>query len=162
MESCQVAIVGSGFAGTILARILHRLGSKVVLVERHRHPRFAIGESSTPLAAICLERLARAYEMPLISSWLAAYGRVDGAHAGGAAGSEAGIHLLPVTVPVSSLLRLLPENEHRLLVAASPDDAVADSHWLRQDVDHHLVRRAVGEGVDYRDQTEIQNLRQNR
>jgi FADH2 O2-dependent halogenase len=53
-----------------------------------------------------------------------------------------------------------PGNEHRLLVAASPDDAVADSHWLRQDVDHHLVRLAIAEGVDYRDQTEIRGLRQ--
>ena len=53
----RVAVLGSGFAGTILARVLHRQGHRVVLVERGRHPRFAIGESSTPLGAIALERL---------------------------------------------------------------------------------------------------------
>jgi len=34
-------------------------------------------------------------------------------------------------------------------------DAVADSHWLRADIDHHLVRRAVAEGVDVRERTWI-------
>ena len=74
MEHCQVAVVGSGFAGTILARILHRLGLQVRLIERGQHPRFAIGESSTPLAAICLERLARSFELPDLEH-LAAYGK---------------------------------------------------------------------------------------
>ena len=46
-------------------------------------------------------------------------------------------------------------NAARLLVAASPTDRVADTHWLREDVDHHLVRQAVSAGVDYRDQTEV-------
>ena len=55
----DVAIVGSGFAGSLLARLLARRGLAVALVERGQHPRFALGESSTPLAALALERLAR-------------------------------------------------------------------------------------------------------
>ncbi|MCY7379856.1 MAG: tryptophan 7-halogenase, partial [Gemmatimonadaceae bacterium] len=43
----------------------------------------------------------------------------------------------------------------RLLVAASPDDALADTHWVRADVDHHFVREAVAAGVDYRDGVEL-------
>jgi FADH2 O2-dependent halogenase len=46
----DVAVVGSGFAGSLVALALTRRGRRVVLVERLRHPRFAIGESSTPLA----------------------------------------------------------------------------------------------------------------
>ena len=46
----DVAIVGSGFAGSLTALALRRQGRSVVLLERGRHPRFAIGESSTPLA----------------------------------------------------------------------------------------------------------------
>src|SRR4051812_50204736 len=57
----RIAIVGSGFAGSILARILAIQGHRVQLLDRQRHPRFALGESSTPLAAICLERLAARY-----------------------------------------------------------------------------------------------------
>ena len=47
---CDIAIVGSGFGGTLLAIIAQRLGRSAALLERGAHPRFAIGESSTPLA----------------------------------------------------------------------------------------------------------------
>ena len=46
----DVAIVGSGFGGSLAALALLKRGHRVALVERGRHPRFAIGESSTPLA----------------------------------------------------------------------------------------------------------------
>src|SRR4029078_1540870 len=60
----DVGVVGSGFAGSLLARVLARLGYDVVLLERGTHPRFAIGESSTPLANLSLERLGIRYGMP--------------------------------------------------------------------------------------------------
>ena len=46
-------------------------------------------------------------------------------------------------------------DSERLLVAASPNDALSDTHWLRADVDHHFVREAVAAGVDYRDRVEL-------
>src|SRR5436190_23650041 len=60
-RACEVAIVGSGFAGSLLARVLAVLGYDVVLLERGTHPRFAIGESSTPLANLSLVRLGKRY-----------------------------------------------------------------------------------------------------
>src|SRR6202158_2724262 len=76
MESCEVAIVGSGVAGSLLARVLGRLGFRVMLVARATHPRFAIGESSTPLANLSLERigvrygLADCYQLATHGRWL--------------------------------------------------------------------------------------------
>ena len=61
MQSCEIAVVGSGFAGSLLARVLAVLGYDVVLLERGTHPRFAIGESSTPLANLSLERIGIRY-----------------------------------------------------------------------------------------------------
>lgn len=72
--SCDVAVVGSGFAGSLAARVLRRLGREVILVERGRHPRFALGESSTPLAALSLEDLAGRYGLADLRA-LAAHGR---------------------------------------------------------------------------------------
>src|SRR5258708_32791324 len=63
-EHFDVAVIGSGFAGSLMARVLAVLGHDVVLLERGTHPRFAIGESSTPLANLSLERLARRYNLP--------------------------------------------------------------------------------------------------
>src|SRR5437867_11032621 len=60
----DIAVVGSGFGGSLMAMIAKRMGRSVVLLERGRHPRFVIGESSTPLANLLLEELARRYELP--------------------------------------------------------------------------------------------------
>jgi len=71
---CDVAIVGSGFAGSLLARILAKLGYDVMLLERSAHPRFAIGESSTPMANLTLERIGVRYGLEDCID-LATYGR---------------------------------------------------------------------------------------
>src|SRR5262249_4980826 len=68
----DVAVVGSGFSGSLTALCLRRVGRSVVLIERGRHPRFAIGESSTPLANLLIEELADRYRLPRIrpfSKW---------------------------------------------------------------------------------------------
>ena len=55
----DIAVIGSGFGGSLIAMIARQLGRSVILIERGRHPRFAIGESSTPLANLLLEEIAR-------------------------------------------------------------------------------------------------------
>ena len=59
----DLAVVGSAFGGSLTAMIAQRLGRRVVLIERGRHPRFAIGESSTPLTNLLLEELAVRYNL---------------------------------------------------------------------------------------------------
>ncbi|HZI42117.1 MAG TPA: tryptophan 7-halogenase [Gemmatimonadaceae bacterium] len=152
MESCEVAIVGSGFAGSLLARVLRVIGYDVVLLERGTHPRFAIGESSTPLANLSLARLGNRYalddchQMATHGRWLAHLPEVRRGlkrgftfyrHHPGTAFADRGL------------------GSERLLVAASPTDALSDTHWLRADVDHHFVRRAVDAGADYRDGVDL-------
>ena len=154
-QSYEIAIIGSGFAGSLLARILARLGYDVVLLERGRHPRFAIGESSTPLANLSLERLSAryalddCYALAAHGRWLATYPEIRRGlkrgftfyrHHPGAAFENSGF------------------GSERLLVAASPDDRIADSHWFRADVDHHFVHAAVDAGVDYIDQVDIRKV----
>jgi len=73
-ERYDVAIIGSGFSGSLMGRVLAVLGYDVVLLERGAHPRFAIGESTTPLANLSLERLARRYGLADCYR-LAAHGR---------------------------------------------------------------------------------------
>lgn len=152
----DVAVIGSGFAGSLLARTLARMGRRVLLLERSSHPRFALGESSTPLAAICLERLARRHGFDDLHH-LAAWGRWRRHLPELRRGLKRGFTFFRHRA--GERFENGPANEHRLLVAASPDDEVADSHWLREDVDRHLVEQAVAEGVDYRDHTEVEGLR---
>ena len=47
-------ILGSSFSGSLLGWILAARGMRVLVVDRGRQPRFAIGESSTPAADLIL------------------------------------------------------------------------------------------------------------
>ena len=64
----QFGVIGSGFSGSLLARLLAKRGHSVVLLDRTPHPRFAIGESSTPLADYLLEQIADQYSLPELRS----------------------------------------------------------------------------------------------
>lgn len=151
----RIGIIGSGFTGSLLARILARQGHHVVLYERGRHPRFAIGESTTPLANLILERLARRYDLPDLHA-LAAHGRWLRSLPEVRRGLKRGFTFYHH--PGRRPFRNDAGNRARLLVAASPDDAVADTHWLRADVDHFLFRQAETAGVDCRQATAIERI----
>ena len=78
----DLAIVGAGFGGSLMAMIAHQLGLSVVLLEQGTHPRMAIGESTTPLSNLLLERLSTTYDLPRIAplakwgSWQRAYPQI--------------------------------------------------------------------------------------
>ena len=152
MQSCEVAVVGSGFAGSLLARVLAVLGYDVVLLERGTHPRFAIGESSTPLANLSLERLGRrygltdCYNLATHGRWLAHFPELR-------RGLKRGFTFYRHH-PDQPLANRGFDSE-RLLIAASPHDSLSDTHWLRADVDHHFVRQAIAADVDYRDRVDL-------
>ena len=148
----RVAVVGSGFAGSLVARVLAVQGHDVVLLERGTHPRFAIGESSTPLANLVLERLASRYGLDDCYD-LAAHGRWVARFPELRRGLKRGFTFYRHHAG-RSFARDGSRTE-RLLVAASPSDHIADNHWLRADVDHHFVRAAVAAGVEYRDRTVV-------
>lgn len=151
----KIAIVGSGFAGSILARVLQLQGHPVLLLDRQRHPRFALGESSTPLAAICLERLAARYGLDDLHA-LAAWGRWRERLPHLRRGLKRGFTFYGHEPgrPFANG----PANERRLLVAASPTDAIADAHWLRADVDHHLALQAGAAGVEVLEEVDLNGV----
>lgn len=147
----DVAIVGSGFGGSLLALILARAGRSVALIEKGRHPRFAIGESSTPIANLLLEELSDRYGLTEIRP-LSKWGTWQKAHPEIGCGLKRGFTFYshPFGKPRDSFSR-----DEQLLVAASPADEIADTHWYRQDFDHFLLKQAQAAGVDYFDQTQL-------
>lgn len=139
----DVAIIGSGFSGSILARILASRGRRVVLIDAAEHPRFAIGESSTPIADLLLRRLGQQYgfadlvDMSCYGSWQRALpGLTCGLKRGFSYFDHRGSRL------ESSV------GDHSLVVAASPTNDRSDTHWYRCEVDAHLFQKAVEAGVD--------------
>jgi len=151
----DVAVIGSGFAGSLMAMIAKRLGRSVILLERGKHPRFAIGESSTPLANLLLEELSSQYDLkrllPLTrwGSWQRAYPNI-------ACGLKRGFTFFHHRFgePFSNN----PGRGDQLLVAASPRDEIADMHWYRPDFDHFLVDEARALGVEYVDEAGLSSV----
>jgi tetracycline 7-halogenase / FADH2 O2-dependent halogenase len=148
----DIAVFGSGFAGSLMAMIAKRQGYSVILLERGRHPRMAIGESSTPLANLLLEQLAERYNLPAIRP-LAKWGSWQRTYPHVACGLKRGFTFYyhePGT-------QVEPDRDHlrQLLVAASPHDEIADTHWYRADFDSFLVDQAQSIGVDYLDKVRI-------
>jgi FADH2 O2-dependent halogenase len=151
-DSYDIAVVGSGFAGSLLAMIARGLGHSVVLIERGKHPRVVIGESSTPLTNLLLEELTTRYDLPALKS-LAKWGSWQTAHPEIACGLKRGFTFYHhnLDMPKASF----PARDEQLLVAASPYDEIADTHWYRADLDHLFVREAQRVGVEYFDETNL-------
>lgn len=155
-ERFDVAVAGAGFAGSLLAMIAQRLGLRVILLERGRHPRVVIGESSTPLSNLLLEELAERYGLANVRP-LSKWGSWRRSHPELACGLKRGFsffHHAPGRVgPV--------ERENQLLVAASPFDAIADTHWYRANFDEFLANEAQRLGVAYLDEVELREIADN-
>lgn len=135
--------------------IATRLGLRVLLVERGRHPRFAIGESASPLAGAVIEDLADRYDLPRVRPF-ASYGEWRRHYPEVVCGLKRGFTYYKHAEGQAYVP--WPDRSNQLLVAASPCDEISDTHWLRADVDHVLVREAIALGVEYLDETTLDSL----
>lgn len=151
----DLAVVGSGFGGSLLSIIARQCGLSVALIERGTHPRFAIGESSTPLADFKLARIAKRYGLDWLKP-LAKYGPWKRQYPQIPCGLKRGFSFFQHTPKQAFCHRAT--NDTALLVAASPDDEHADTHWFRAAFDAHIVERAQSAGVDYLDQFETTSI----
>ena len=127
---------------------------RVALLERGRHPRFAIGESTTPLTNLLLEELADRYDLPQIRVVLEV-GHVAAGASGRRLRPQARVHV-PLPPTSTSASRTTRDHARQLLVAASPNDDVADTHWYRPDFDLALVARRRRAGAIYLDETRLE------
>src|SRR5215510_2683219 len=151
----DLAIIGSGFSGALLAMIARRAGRSVMLLDRGAHPRFAVGESTSPLMNLVIERIADRYDLPRLKplttwgEWQRNYPQLVG---GLKRGSTYFKH------EPGARYRSEPDRSNQLLVSACLNDEAADAHWLRSDVDYFLLREAIASGADFLDQTELHSI----
>jgi len=149
----DIGIVGSGFGGSLMALIATRLDKKVLLIEKGKHPRFAIGESSTPIANLVLEDLIRRWDLPRLRA-LTKWGSWQREHPQLPCGLKRGFSFFHHHPGEAWQEQRRHTNE--LLVAASPRNEIADTHWYRPSFDEFLVNEAIREGVEYLDQTQLE------
>ena len=151
----DVAILGSGFAGSLLGLLLRKRGLSVLVIDRQKHPRFAIGESSTPAADFILESLCDEYDLPELKP-LCRYGSWCRSQPSISRGLKRGFsyfhHRLGEPFAPG------PNHERELLVAASANDEVGDTHWYRADVDAFIAQLFVKAGGQLWEETSVESI----
>jgi FADH2 O2-dependent halogenase len=158
-ERAEIAILGAGFAGSLMALILRQIGRQTVLLERGAHPRFAIGESSTPQADLILEGLCATYNLPRLFP-LTRFGRWQRTYPQLPCGLKRGFTFMQHRP--GEVFRPTPDHANELLVAASSADEISDTHWFRAGFDHFLVQEVQAAGIPYFDRTDITGVDQDR
>ncbi len=146
-------IVGAGFGGCLMGQILQRLGYQVLIVDAGSHPRFAIGESSTPLADAKLAELCERFRLPEITP-LSQYGSAKRQLPQLTIGLKRGFSYFRQRKGKS--FAAVDGRVEQLVVAASGADATSDTHWLRSDIDHFFAQRATAEGISLWERTTIE------
>lgn len=138
-DSYDVAIIGGGIGGSILAAILARHGISTVILEGSPHPRFAIGESTIPETTLLMRCLAARYDVPELEH-LSSYALTSRNVA-----TTCGVKRNFSFVYHRPGARVNPEEMVQLLTFGSP--LGPDIHFFRQDVDAFLYQTAVRYGA---------------
>ncbi|HET6879970.1 MAG TPA: FAD-dependent oxidoreductase [Pirellulales bacterium] len=151
----DVLVIGAGFGGSLTALLLNQIGLKCAVLERGSHPRFALGESATPLADLVLGDLALRYGLPRLAP-LAEYGTWQKAYPELVCGLKRGFSYFHHRRHEPWQPSTGRANE--LLIAASKTAADADTHWLRSQFDHFLAREAQQAGVEIVEHSRVEEL----
>lgn len=151
----DVAIFGSGFGGSITALMLDSLGLTPVVLDKASHPRFTIGESSTPTGNMILRDLADRYDLSTLRP-MSAHGPWQDAYPDITSGRKRGFSYFHHPRDESFAPALDHSNE--LLVAASSDPYHSDTQWLRADVDAFLSEKVREAGIPLLENTTVTDI----
>lgn len=154
----DIIVAGAGFAGALTALCLNECGFNVCLIEKGKHPRFAIGESSTPIADMILRSLSSKYNLPWLYDF-SRYGSWQKTHPEIVCGIKRGFSYYKHHPGK----KFSTDNHHsnELLIAASVNDELSDTNWLRSDFDAFLITKVKEANIVYFDETEITSALRN-
>src|SRR5712692_5465849 len=143
----DVAILGNGLSGSMLATILGKQGVSVVLIDAEQHPRFAVGESTIPHTSLVVSLLAEKYGLPELEHL------VDAESLAKHVCTTCGIkrHFGYVYHRPGQVY----DRTEGLQFGTSARD---ENHWFRQDIDAYLHNLAVHYGAVPRQKTKVTSL----
>ena len=137
-EQADVAILGAGFAGSLLAMVLRRLGRSVVLVEQGATRASPSANPRRRWPTWCWNRWPATYDLPRLAP-LAEYGRGSAPTRTWPAASSAAS---PSSARAGQAVRRRgPTTPTNCWSPPARRDDAADTHWFREHFDHFLARR---------------------
>ena len=145
----DVAIIGAGISGSMLAAILARQGINTLVLEGGTHPKFAIGESMILETSEIMRSLALAYDVPELAHF----------------SSE---HFIPEIGTTHGVKRHFsyvhhregqPQNCDDVIQAVIPDRPYGhELHLYRQDSDYYYAAIAIKYGADIFQNTPVSDI----
>lgn len=149
-DNYDVLILGTGIGGGMLGSILSRHGLNVLMLDSEAHPRFAIGEATTPDTNFRLKLLSLKYEVPEIARLSAFHSTRD--FVSPACG---------VKRAFSFLYQREGQDQNALETHQYPTLAPPmgpDCHFFRQDTDAYMMAVALNYGANVRQQTKVADI----
>ncbi|SCC93163.1 conserved hypothetical protein [Thiomonas sp. X19] len=143
----DIAIIGSGISGAMLASILAKNQLRVILIDAGTHPRFAVGESMVPESAVLLEMLALRYGIPE----LAYPGNIANIN------KHIGTSAAGVKLAFAFAWNGRGQEQDPSQVVSTPVLA-PEAHLFRQDVDAYYVALAARLGASVRQMAPIREM----
>ncbi len=151
MEHFDIAVIGSGMGGSACALVLAKLGYNVLLIERGCHPRFAIGESATPVMSKKIRYLGAFYDIPEFDE-LSTYDKIKESNTNILCGPKELFHYFIHQPGQNSvdINGIIPE-----VIVQTPE---VDAQFYRAESDEYMVKLAIKYGVTYMDFTSVNDL----
>lgn len=149
-DDYDVIVGGSGIAGSTTATILAKNGLEVLLIEADSHPRFTIGEALLPQSSMWMWIVGEYFDLPEVQYLSDANEVVEQITPSCGIKHSIGFAYHEEGQPFSG------DHCHQLIPPDLP--FYSESHFVRSEIDHYLVRSAVEYGVDYVDETRITDV----
>jgi FADH2 O2-dependent halogenase len=146
----DVIVLGTGIGGSMLSAVLSRQKLRVLMIDSDTHPRFTIGEATTPDTNFRLKLLGLKYNVPEIAHLSAFHPTRD------FVSPACGIKRAFTFLYQSEGKDQDPVQTHQYPTLAPPMGP--DLHFFRQDVDAYMMAVAVGYGARIRQQTRIADI----
>lgn len=146
----DVIILGTGIGGSMLGAILAKHNLNVLMLDAETHPRFAIGEATTPDTNFRLKLLSHKYDLPEIAHLSAFHPTRD--YISPACGVKRAFSFLYQREGKDQSAR----ETHQYPTLAPPMGP--DCHFFRQDTDAYMMAVAVNYGAKVRQQTRIKDF----
>src|SRR6476620_6241885 len=147
VHNFDVAVLGSGMSGSIVAAILAKRGVSVLLLDSETHPRFAVGESTIPHTSLLISLLAEKYGMPELE-YIVHPDRL----------AEHVCTTCGVKRTFGFAYHRPGESYDRRRGLQFGTSAKDENHWFRQDIDAYLFHLAVHHGAVPRQRAKVNSL----
>ena len=137
-NKCDVVILGTGLAGTMLGAILAKNGVDTVLIDAKSHPRFAVGESTIPYTSMMMRIVGERFGVPEIKQ-LASFESVR-SNVSTSCGIKRNFGFVYHREG-------LPQAADEFNQFAIPRMLHTENHFFRQAIDAHMLHTAVKYGA---------------